>query len=62
VIVVETVLIGWFLLHRAARQRMRRLLEERLQFETLLSELSAGLDSRRGKDMPRDLDRLDLGV
>jgi Flp pilus assembly protein TadB len=61
-IAFQTLLIVWLLFRRAARRRTRILLEERLRFETLLSELSAGLDSRRGKDMPRDLDRLDLGV
>src|SRR3990172_4763286 len=43
VIVAETLLIGGLLLRRAARRRTRFLLEERLRFETLLSELSANL-------------------
>ncbi|MBI2219463.1 MAG: GAF domain-containing protein [Candidatus Rokubacteria bacterium] len=42
-IVVETVLIVWLLVRRAARKHARSELEERLRFETLLSELSAGL-------------------
>jgi len=42
-IVAETLLIGGLLLRRAARRRTRLLLEERLRFETLLSELSANL-------------------
>lgn len=40
-IVVEALVIGGFLLRRAARRRAS--LEERLRFETLVSELSAGL-------------------
>ncbi len=42
-IATETLLIVWLLFRRAARIRMRLLLEERLRFETLLSDLSAGL-------------------
>jgi C4-dicarboxylate-specific signal transduction histidine kinase len=42
-ILVETVLVVWLLLHRAAGQRAKRLLEDRLRFETLLAELSAKL-------------------
>jgi signal transduction histidine kinase len=43
VIVIATVLVIWLLLHRAASRRTQRLLEDRLRFETLLSELSAKL-------------------
>ena len=42
-IVGETLLIVWLLIRRASRRRAKLLLEERLRFETLLSELSAGL-------------------
>jgi len=42
-ILVETALLVWLLLHRAAGRRAQRLLEGRLQFETLLAELSATL-------------------
>jgi len=42
-ILVETVLVVWLLLHRAAGRRAQRLLEDRLRFETLLAELSAKL-------------------
>ena len=43
VIVVETILIGWLLRHRAAGSRARKLLKDRLRFETLLADLSAKL-------------------
>jgi len=39
----ETLVIVWLLLRRAARRRASAGLEERLRFETLLSEVSAGL-------------------
>jgi signal transduction histidine kinase len=42
-IVVEALIIAWLLLRRAARRRTRLLLEERLRFEALLAEVSAGL-------------------
>ena len=42
-ILVETALVVWLLLHRAAGRRAQRLLEDRLRFETLLAELSAKL-------------------
>ncbi len=42
-ILVETALVVWLLLHRAAGRRAQRVLEDRLQFETLLAELSAKL-------------------
>jgi signal transduction histidine kinase len=42
-IVVEAVLIGWLLRHRAAGSRSRQLLKDRLRFETLLADLSAKL-------------------
>jgi signal transduction histidine kinase len=42
-IVGEALLIVWLLVRRASRRRAKLLLEERLRFETLLSELSAGL-------------------
>jgi signal transduction histidine kinase len=43
VILVETALVGWLLLHRATGQRAQRLVEDRLRFESLLAELSAKL-------------------
>ena len=42
-ILVETALVVWLVLHRAAGRRAQRLLEDRLRFETLLAELSAKL-------------------
>jgi signal transduction histidine kinase len=42
-IVGQAVLIGLLVYRRAARRSMRLQLEERLRFETLLSQLSAGL-------------------
>jgi signal transduction histidine kinase len=42
-IVAEALFIVWLLLRRAARSQARLVLEERLRFEALLSELSAGL-------------------
>jgi C4-dicarboxylate-specific signal transduction histidine kinase len=42
-ILVETALVVWLLLHRATGRRAQRLLEERLRLETLLAELSAKL-------------------
>jgi signal transduction histidine kinase len=43
VIAAETVLIVWLLVRHASRRRARLLLKDRLRFETLLSDLSAGL-------------------
>src|SRR4030095_6145148 len=43
VIVLGTVLILWLLRNRAASRHAQRLLQDRLRFETLLSELSAKL-------------------
>src|ERR1044071_7104229 len=43
VIVVQAVLLAYVLLRRMARRTRAGDLEERLRFETLLSELSAGL-------------------
>jgi len=42
-IVMETALLAWLLRHRAVGTRAQRLVEDRLRFETLLSELSAKL-------------------
>ena len=42
-ILVETAVVVWLLLHRAAGRRAQRVLEDRLLFETLLAELSAKL-------------------
>jgi C4-dicarboxylate-specific signal transduction histidine kinase len=43
ILLVETALVVWLLLHRAAGRRALRLLEDRLRFETLVAELSAKL-------------------
>jgi signal transduction histidine kinase len=42
-IVIESILIVWLLRHRATGSRARRLLNDRLRFETLLADLSAKL-------------------
>ncbi len=42
-IVAETLVILWLLLRRSARRRTKFVIEERLRFEALLAELSAGL-------------------
>lgn len=42
-IVIETALLVWLLRHRAVGSRAQRLLEDRLRFETLLSDLSTKL-------------------
>jgi signal transduction histidine kinase len=56
-IVSQTLLIVWLLFRRAARRRARTLLEERLRFETLLSELSAGLIHVSASDIDAALER-----
>jgi signal transduction histidine kinase len=56
-IVAQALLIGWLLFRRAARRRVRALLEERLRFETLLSELSAGLIHVSTSDIDAALER-----
>ena len=43
VIVLQAVLLAYFVLRRRARRATEAQLDERLRFETLLSELSAGL-------------------
>jgi signal transduction histidine kinase len=43
VVALGTAVIIWFLRHRAASRHTQRLLEDRLRFETLLSDLSAKL-------------------
>jgi signal transduction histidine kinase len=43
VIAIQALLIAQLLRHRRVRKQTRRQLEERLRFETLLSDLSAGL-------------------
>jgi len=57
VIVAETLVIVWPLFRRAARRRAKSSLEERLRFETLLSELSAGLIHVAASDIDAALDR-----
>src|SRR5437773_8201723 len=42
-IVVEAAFLAWLLRHRAMGSRAQRLLEDRLRFETLLSDVSAKL-------------------
>ena len=56
-IAFQTLLIVWLLFRRAARRRTRILLEERLRFETLLSELSAGLIHVAASDIDAALER-----
>ena len=56
-IVSQTLLIVWLLFRRAARRRARALLAERLRFETLLSELSAGLIHVPAGDIDAALER-----
>ncbi len=56
-IVSQTLLILWLLFRRAARRRARIALEERLRFETLLSELSAGLIHVSASDIDVALER-----
>jgi signal transduction histidine kinase len=56
-IVSQTLLIVWLLSRRATRRRTRVLLEERLRFETLLSELSAGLIHVSASDIDAALER-----
>jgi signal transduction histidine kinase len=53
----ETVIIVWLLVRRASRRRAKLLLEERLRFETLLSELSAGLIHVAASDLDPALER-----
>jgi signal transduction histidine kinase len=56
-IVSQALLIVWLLSRRVARRRTRISLEERLQFETLLSELSAGLIHVSAGDIDAALER-----
>jgi signal transduction histidine kinase len=56
-IVGETLLIVWLLARRASRRRAKLLLEERLRFETLLSQLSAGLIHVAAADLDPALER-----
>ena len=56
-IVVEALVIVWLLFRRAARRRTRMLLEERLRFEALLSELSTGLIHVAARDIDAALAR-----
>jgi signal transduction histidine kinase len=55
-IAVEAVCIAWLLQRGAARRRVQTTLEERLRFETLLSELSAGLIHVAAGDLGRALE------
>jgi signal transduction histidine kinase len=56
-IVGEALLIVWLLVRRASRRRAKLLLEERLRFETLLSELSAGLIHVAAADLDPAIER-----
>lgn len=56
-ILVATLFIVWTVLRRTARKRTRFSLEERLRFETLLSELSAGLIHVAAGDLDAALER-----
>ena len=56
-IVGEALLIAWLLVRRASRRRAKLLLEERLRFETLLSELSAGLIHVAAADLDPAIER-----
>ncbi len=56
-IVSETGIIAWLLARRASRRRAKLLLEERLRFETLLSDLSAGLIHVEPAELDRALER-----
>jgi signal transduction histidine kinase len=53
----QSGLIVWLLVRRASRRRAKLLLEERLRFETLLSELSAGLIHVAAADLDAALER-----
>jgi signal transduction histidine kinase len=57
VIVAQTLLIVWLLFRRATRRRTRISLQERLRFETLLSELTAGLIHVPASDIDAALER-----
>jgi len=56
-IVAETAVIVWLLLRRTVRRRTRLVLEERLRFEALLAELSAGLIHVAASDIDAALER-----
>jgi signal transduction histidine kinase len=56
-IIGEAVLIVWLLLRETARRRARVLLEERLRFEALLAELSAGLIHVTASEIDAALER-----
>jgi signal transduction histidine kinase len=56
-VVVEALFIVWLLVRRAARRRTRVLLEERLRFEALLAEVSAGLIRIPASDIDTALER-----
>src|ERR1043166_2858856 len=56
-IVAETLLIVWLLLRHSARRRTKLVIEERLRFEALLAELSAGLIHVTATDIDAALER-----
>jgi signal transduction histidine kinase len=56
-ILVQAAVIGWLLLRSAPRRRALSSLEERLRFETLLAELSAGLIHVAASDLAGAIER-----
>ena len=56
-IVGEAAVIVWLSVRRASRRRARLLLEDRVRFETLLSDLSAGLIHVAAVDLDPALER-----
>jgi signal transduction histidine kinase len=55
-IVIETVVLVWLLRHRAVGSRAQRLVQDRLRFETLLSDLSARLIDVEASGLDRALE------
>jgi signal transduction histidine kinase len=55
-IVIETAVLVWLLRHRAAGSRAQRLVQDRLRFETLLSDLSARLIDVEASGLDRALE------
>jgi two-component system sensor kinase FixL len=57
-LVLQSSMIMWLLVHRAARRRAQRALTERLRFEALLSDLSATLVAAHGAQVDREIEKL----
>ncbi len=53
---LQTLLIGGLLLHRRRRKSAERRLDERLRFETLLSDLAVSFIEIRAEDVDRQID------